>query len=155
MVFALESPAFDEGQKIPRKYSRGGENISPPLVWKGAPAGTKSFVLVMEDPDAPAKTFRHWGLYNIAPERSALPEAFTAGVRTESIGWGVNGFGEAQYDGPQPPKGHGVHHYHFRLAALDVDTLHLGSRARVEEIWKEARPHILAEAELIGTFENP
>ncbi len=83
MVFALESPAFDEGQTIPLKYSRGGENISPPLIWKGAPAGTKSFVLVMEDPDAPKKTFRHWGLYNIPAKRSALPEALTGGVRSE------------------------------------------------------------------------
>ncbi len=66
-----------------------------------------------------------------------------------------NDFEEAHYDGPQSPKGHGVHHYHFRLPALDVDTLHLGSRARVEEIWKDARPHIIAETQLIGTFENP
>ncbi len=153
MAFTLESSAFNEGQRIPRKYSRGGENISPPLVWKGAPAGTRSFALVVEDPDAPAGTFRHWGLYNIPLERSTLPEA--AGVKIKSLGCGVNDFEEVHYDGPQPPKGHGIHHYHFRLVALDVDTLHLRPRARVEEIWKEARPHIIAEAELIGTFENP
>lgn len=141
MAFTLESPAFREGQRIPRKYSRNGENVSPALIWKDAPAGTKSFVLVMEDPDAPGGTFRHWGLYDIPSERFSLPEAVTVGAKTEKLGHGVNDFGDAHYDGPQPPKGHGVHHYHFRLAALDVDTLPLGPNTRVGQIWNEARPY--------------
>jgi Raf kinase inhibitor-like YbhB/YbcL family protein len=153
MTFVLESPAFRHGETIPEKYSRTGQNVSPPLVWSGAPEGTRSFVLVVEDPDAPSGTFRHWGVYDIDGTRDRLPEGTTAGAKTESLGHGVNDFGNAHYDGPQPPKGHGVHHYDFRLAALDVETLDMDRRAPIEQIWKAAEPHILAEAELVGTFE--
>jgi Raf kinase inhibitor-like YbhB/YbcL family protein len=154
MAFTLKSAAFGDGGEIPSKYSRNGENVSPPLSWKDAPAETKSFALIVEDPDAPSGNFRHWGVYDIAPERSELPEGTTAGAKTETLGHGVNDFGNAHYDGPQPPKGHGVHHYHFRLAALDTETLHLGPKANIDDIWAKARPHILAETELVGTFEN-
>ncbi len=154
MAFTLESPAFPNGGEIPRKYARDGNNVSPPLAWKDAPPETKSFVLIVEDPDAPSGTFRHWALYNIPPEPSHLPEGTTAGAKTESLGHGVNDFGNPRYDGPQPPKGHGVHHYHFRLAALDTESLHLPPKARVAEVWKAAKPHVIAEAELVGTFEN-
>lgn len=154
MAFTLQSPAFRDGQEIPRKYTRNGKNVSPPLSWKDAPAQTKSFALIVEDPDAPSGTFRHWGIYDIRPERTQLPEATTTGAETETLGHGVNDFGNSHYDGPQPPKGHGVHHYHFRLAALDVDTLHLGPKAGIGDIWAKAQPHILAETELVGTFEN-
>ncbi len=154
MTFALESPAFRNGGDIPRKYARDGDNVSPPLKWKDAPSGAKSFALIVEDPDAPRGTFRHWAVYDIAAARNGLPEATTAGAKTESLGHGVNDFGNAHYDGPQPPKGHGVHHYHFRLAALDVESLHLPPKARVDDVWKAAKPHIIAQAELVGTFEN-
>jgi Raf kinase inhibitor-like YbhB/YbcL family protein len=154
MAFTLESPAFRNGGEIPRKYARSGENVPPPLTWKDVPSGTKSLALVVEDPDAPSGTFRHWGIYDIAPERSQLLEGTTAGATTEKLGHGVNDFGNPHYDGPQPPKGHGVHHYHFRLAALDVDALHLGPKAKVDDILGKAQPHVLAEAELVGTYEN-
>jgi Raf kinase inhibitor-like YbhB/YbcL family protein len=154
MAFALESPAFRNGGQIPHKYVRDGENVSPPLTWKDAPAGTKSFVLILEDPDAPSGTFRHWAVYDIDGRRDRLPEGTTAGAKTESLGHGVNDFGHPHYDGPQPPKGHGVHRYHFRLAALDTEALHLDEKAPVNEVWSEAQPHIIAEAELVGTFER-
>ncbi|MFC6488030.1 YbhB/YbcL family Raf kinase inhibitor-like protein [Nitratireductor sp. GCM10026969] len=154
MAFTLESPAFSDGGRIPDKYARDGQNVSPPLVWKDAPAGTRSFVLVVEDPDAPSRLFRHWGVYDIAAERDRLPEGTTAGAKTESLGHGVNDFGNPHYDGPQPPKGHGVHHYHFRLVALDTETLHCDGKAKVGDMLEEARPHIIAEAELVGTYEN-
>jgi len=154
MAFALESPAFSNGEEIPKKYARNGDNVSPPLVWKDAPEGTRSFALIVEDPDAPRGTFRHWAIYDIAPERTRLPEGTTSGAKTESLGHGVNDFGNASYDGPQPPRGHGLHHYHFRLLALDVDTLDLAERAEIDAIWREARPHVLAEADLVGTYEN-
>lgn len=151
MTFALESPAFRNGGAIPRKYSRGGGNVSPPLSWQGAPAGTKSFVVIIEDPDAPSGTFRHWAAYDISADRSGLPE--DAGAKSGRFSQGVNDFGDAFYDGPQPPRGHGVHHYHFRLAALDVASLNLTGK-KVAEIWAKARPHILAETDLVGTFET-
>ncbi|QCI65850.1 YbhB/YbcL family Raf kinase inhibitor-like protein [Phreatobacter stygius] len=154
MAFMLESPAFPNGGSIPRKYAREGANLSPPLRWKEAPPETRSFALIVEDPDAPSGVFRHWAIYNIDRQRDQLPEGTTRGAKTESLGHGVNDFGNAHYDGPQPPRGHGIHHYHFRLAALDVETLKLGEGARVDAVWARARPHIIAEAELIGTFES-
>lgn len=150
MTFTLESPAFSDGAAIPMKYSRNGENLSPPLQWKGAPSGTRSFALIVEDPDAPSGTFRHWAVYDIDPHRASLPE----GATIEPDHCGINDFGHPQYDGPQPPRGHGVHRYYFRLAALDADKLDLSRRARVSEVWKAAKPHVLAEAELVGTFET-
>jgi Raf kinase inhibitor-like YbhB/YbcL family protein len=110
--------------------------------------------LIVEDPDAPSGTFRHCGIFNIPAEVNELQEsADTApggGPR-----FSENDFGNARYDGPQPPRGHGVHHYHFRLAALDVANLSVPSSAGVEAMWREARKHILAQADLTGTFEVP
>lgn len=150
MTFTLESSAFHTGSAIPMKYSRSGENVSPPLVWKDPPSGTKSFALIVEDPDAPSGTFRHWAIYDIDAHRSSLPE----GAAIERLHNGVNDFGRQQYDGPQPPRGHGVHRYHFRLAALDAERLDVARRASVADVWTAAKPHVLAEAELVGTFET-
>ena len=152
MALELRSPAFRDGEPIPVKYTGDGENISPPLEWSGAPEGTKSFVLVVEDPDAPTGTFRHWGLYNIRAERTKLPEGLGHGVRTEDLGMGVNDFGEPRYGGPRPPKGHGIHHYHFKLGALDVEALMQAPTANIADIWDEAQEHLIAEAELVGTY---
>jgi Raf kinase inhibitor-like YbhB/YbcL family protein len=154
MAFALTSPAFRNGEKIPAKYTADGQNLSPPLAWNDAPAGTRSFVLIVEDPDAPNGTFRHWGLYNIPGERSRLPEGGELGVKAEPLGHAVNDFGRRRYDGPAPPKGRGPHHYHFRLAALDVDKLPERADARVSDLWAEARRNMLAEAELVGVYER-
>lgn len=154
MAFALESPAFRNGERIPDKYARDGQNLSPPLVWKDAPQGTKSFMLVVEDPDAPSGLFRHWGVYDIGAERDRLLEGAIAGSKGESPGQGVNDFGNPHYDGPQPPKGHGVHHYHFRLAALDVERLHFDDKPRIADMLDRARRHVIAQAELVGTYER-
>jgi Raf kinase inhibitor-like YbhB/YbcL family protein len=154
MTFELMSPAFRPGGHIPRKYTRDGENLSPPLEWHDAPAGTKSFALIVEDPDAPGGMFRHWALYNIDAHRERLPEGVGNGSKSQHIGMGVNDFGHSHYDGPQPPKGHGPHHYHFKLAALDVETLSQAAKASVEEVWQAARPHILAQTEIVGTYER-
>lgn len=155
MTFVIESPAFGDGERIPRRFARSGENVSPPLQWSGAPPGTRSFALFVEDPDAPSGTFRHWALYNIPAERDRLAEdGATAAGDADRLGHGVNDFGNPRYDGPQPPRGHGVHHYHFRLAALDVTRLDLPSTAGVEEVWQAALPHVIAEAGLVGTYET-
>src|SRR5712672_785482 len=111
MVFQLKSPAFGNAEPIPQKYTADGENLSPPLEWSDPPAGTKSFALIVEDPDAPSGMFRHWGLYNIMGERTLLPEGVGHGPKTEKLGKAVNDFGEPRYRGPAPPKGHGTHHY--------------------------------------------
>jgi len=148
MPFALSSPAFENGHAIPPAYTCEGENISPPLAWHDVPAGTKSFVLVLEDPDAPGGVFHHWGVYNIPADRRALPR----GARLAGAGFAVNDFGHARYDGPCPPPRHGTHHYHFRLAALDRATLDVAAGAKVAALWRAAQPYIIGEAQLTGTF---
>jgi len=148
MTFHLESAAFGPDQEIPRRHVREGDNLSPPLKWSGAPLETKSYMLVVEDPDAPNGTFHHWALFDIDAACDHLDEA-TGLAATH----GRNDFGNTGYDGPQPPRGHGVHHYHFRLAALDVPTLGVGDGADIARIQSQARRHVLDEAELIGTFE--
>ncbi|MEZ0167544.1 YbhB/YbcL family Raf kinase inhibitor-like protein [Microvirga sp. TS319] len=153
MPLTITSPAFRDGEVIPTRYTRDGENLSPPLEWRDAPPETKSFVLIVEDPDAPPGTFRHWALYNIPTGAAGLPEGVSAQERG-GPGEGVNGFRNARYDGPEPPRGHGPHHYHFRLAALDVPQLNLSTSAKVEDIWTKAQPHIVAQAEVVGTYER-
>jgi len=154
MTFSLTSPAFRDGGQIPAKYSGDGENLSPPLKWSDPPTGTKSFALIVEDPDAPSGTFHHWGLYNIMGERSMLPEGVGHGAKTEKLGKGVNDFGEPRYRGPAPPKGHGTHHYHFKLAALDVEELSRAPKMSVEDVWIAAEKHMLAQADLVGTYSR-
>lgn len=153
MPFALRSSAFHDGATIPSAYTRDGQNISPPMEWHGAPPQTRSFVLVVEDPDAPSGTFRHWAVYDIGPTMDGLPEGASS-TRAGEIGQGVNGFRHAHYDGPQPPRGDRPHHYHFRLAALDVPRLDVRKNAKAEDIWEAARPHIIAETELVGTYRR-
>ena len=151
MPLTITSPAFKHGEVIPTRHTRDGDNLSPPLEWRDAPPETKSFVLIVEDPDAPSGTFRHWAIYNIPAGEAGLPEGASAqGQR--GAGEGVNGFGNARYDGPQPPKRHGPHHYHFRLAALDVPRLDVAASAKVEDIWAKAQPHIIAEAKVVGVY---
>lgn len=154
MTFSVSSPAFGSGGAIPRKYTLDGDNLSPPLEWDGVPPGTKSFALIVEDPDAPKGVFRHWGLYNIAAGRDRLPEGVGHVARAEDLGVVVNDFGNRRYDGPKPPKGDGPHHYHFKLAALDVEALPQAPKVRAEDVWQAARPHILAEAEIVGVYQR-
>jgi Raf kinase inhibitor-like YbhB/YbcL family protein len=152
MTFAVHSSAFAEGGSIPRRYTRDGENVSPPLEWSDAPPGVRSFALICEDPDAPSGTFHHWAICNIGPEQNALPE----GVNASTSGWDVaqNDFGNAAYDGPQPPRGHGLHHYHFKVVALDADELDISSNDDIDEFWRAVKPHVIAQAEIVGTYQR-
>lgn len=150
MTFSLASGAFSNGGAIPRRYAQEGENKSPPLHWEGAPADTKSFALIVEDPDAPSGTYRHWAIYNIGADADHLPEGVSAGEFAQA----VNDAGHAGYDGPRPPKGHGSHHYHFLLAALDVPSLEVDNESEAVELWQAVKPHILAETEFVGTYET-
>lgn len=150
MTFSLHSPAFQDGGAIPPRYARDGANLSPPLRWTDAPVATKSFMLIMEDPDAPRGTFRHWGIHGISPQQTELREGIGMDGRRQS----VNDFGRPCYDGPQPPHGHGAHHYHFKLCALDVANLDVPPGASVERAWDAAQAHVVGEAELVGVFER-
>ena len=151
MTLKIESPSFDSNATIPDDHVREGRNLSPELRWSGAPAGTSSFALLVEDPDAPSGMFRHWAVYDIPGDRSSLGE----GEDVSAYCAGVNDFGTLRYEGPQPPKGHGVHHYHFRLAALDVQRIPgLSGKPSAANVWDKAQPHLIEQAELVGTYET-
>jgi Raf kinase inhibitor-like YbhB/YbcL family protein len=145
---SLTSTAFKDGQPIPVEFSCDGANISPALQWSEPPAGTKSFALVIDDPDAPSGTFRHWGGYDIPASARSIATGRRAGIEVNNDG------AKPGYTGPCPPKGHGVHHYHFRLFALNVDKLNLGPSAKVIDVETAASKHAIGQGELIGTFER-
>jgi hypothetical protein len=149
MTFVLTSTAFAAGGPVPRQYTCDGKNISPPLSWSGAPPGTRSFALICDDPDAPGGTWFHWALHGIPAETNGLPEALrpAAGMKH-----GINDFGRKRYDGPCPPRGHGPHHYRFRLYALSVGTLEARDDAQCRDVERAARAHALATAELAGLY---
>lgn len=153
MTFAISSPAFAEGSTIPRKYTLDGDNVSPPLEWSDPPSGTRSYALICEDPDAPSGTFRHWAICNIAGDQNELSEGIGS-APTGRCTFAYNDFGHAQYDGPQPPSGHGLHHYHFRLAALDIDQMNVPPEISADELWRTALPHIVGQTETVGTYQR-
>ncbi len=145
----LTSTAFVAGATIPRKYTGEGDDVSPRLAWEGTPPGTKEFALICDDPDAPTpEPWVHWVLYKIPAERTSLPEGNNTGAVEGTTGWGSPG-----YRGPMPPPGHGVHRYYFKLYALD-QLLDLPPGASKEQLLDAMQGHVLAEAELIGTYER-
>lgn len=148
----LTSAAFRDGHPIPRRYTGDGENDSPPLAWTAPPHGTKSFVVLCEDPDAPAGTWRHWAVFDIPADRRNLAEALPREAAREGLHQGQNDFHRLGYDGPAPPRGHGTHHYHFRLIALSAEGLGLGSRPTCAAVAAAARDFTLGVAELTGTY---
>ena len=154
MTFQLTSPSFDDGQVIPPRYTCEGENISPALEWRDAPAEVASFALLCDDPDAPDGTWHHWALYDIPADTSRLEQAVPAHGDTEVPGQGVNDFGHVGYGGPCPPRGHGPHRYRFRLLALDVKCLSLGPKPTCAQVEKAAAHHVLAVALLVGIFSR-
>lgn len=154
MALTLSSSAFGNEQAIPDRYSRDGGNISPPVEWEGAPAGARSYALIVEDPDAPKGTFRHWAAFDIPADTHQLPEGAGSGQTISGVRMAKNDFGNARYDGPQPPPGHGTHHYHFKVFALDVPQLQLPAGCTATDVLEAARAHCVAAGESVGTFEH-
>jgi Raf kinase inhibitor-like YbhB/YbcL family protein len=151
--FMLKSEAFTEGQPLPAQFTCDGADQSPPLSWSEPPLGTKSFALVVDDPDAPSGTFRHWGAFDIpAAARNLAGGAGNQNVGT--MGQATNDFGKPGYGGACPPKGHGNHHYRFKLFALDTDKLDLPPDASIKQVEAAASTHQLGRAELTGTYER-
>ncbi len=152
MEFALTSPKFSYGRPIPKEYTCDSKDISPPLVWKDPPVGTRSFALIMDDPDAPIGTWVHWVLYDIPADVRSLEEA-VPGESTLPDGSrnGKNSWRRLGYGGPCPPRG--THRYFFRLYALDA-TLGLPSGAGKKEVIRAMKGHILGTAELMGTYSR-
>lgn len=146
--FSLTSNAFQNGQPIPVQYTCDGPDQTPVLSWADPPQGTKSFALVIDDPDAPSGTFRHWGVYDIPGSARSIGGPQKTGTEVS------NDFGKPGYGGPCPPKGHGPHRYHFKLFALGVDKLDLPGAAKIADVENAAQKHALAQSELVGTYER-
>ncbi len=147
----LTSPAFAAQGEIPKHYTCEGEDVSPPLAWSGAPAGTRSFALVVDDPDAPMGTWVHWVLYDLPDTTTALPGAVTAQTLPPGAREGTNSWNRTGYGGPCPPSGR--HRYFHKLHALDIvlPDLDRPTRAALE---KAMAGHVLAQAELVGTYQR-
>lgn len=149
-AFAIMSAAFADGGMIPEVYTADGSDISPPLEWMNAPGGTRSFVIICEDPDAPAGTWVHWVMYNIHSDTMSLdagvppdPELYDGAMQ------GRNSWGRIGYGGPAPPTG--THRYFFRIYALSTQ-LDFGPGATRDEVLGAMEDHVLDEAVLMGTY---
>ncbi|MGZ3283371.1 MAG: YbhB/YbcL family Raf kinase inhibitor-like protein [Xanthobacteraceae bacterium] len=148
----LRSSAFPDGTTIPRRFTCDGTDLSPPLDWSDAPETTRSFVLLCDDPDAPAGTWHHWAAYDIPADRAALVEG--AAQQGKGFKQAINDFQQPGYGGPCPPRGDGIHRYRFRLLALAVDRLPARREPSCQAVEREANKHLLAEATLIGTYQR-
>jgi Raf kinase inhibitor-like YbhB/YbcL family protein len=156
MPLWFSSPAFAPDGEIPRRYTCEGEDISPPLAWSGAPEGTKSFALVVDDPDAPdpdapRMTWVHWVLHNLPPSASELSEGVAGATLPTGTLEGCNDWKRTGYGGPCPPIGR--HRYFHKLYALDVVLPDLGVPTK-QALEAAMQGHVLAQAELIGRYEK-
>jgi Raf kinase inhibitor-like YbhB/YbcL family protein len=151
MALQLTSTAFREGETVPKQYTGDGKDTSPPLAWTDAPAGTKSFALICDDPDAPRGAWDHWVLFNLPAESRGLEEGVPT---TEKLPTGArqgkNGWGKIGYGGPAPPRGK-PHRYFFKLYALDA-ALDLPAGATKQQLTDAMQEHVLAEAHLMGAY---
>ncbi len=150
MTLYISSSVFEEGDKIPAKYTCDGDNISPSLAWGDMPEATNSLALIVDDPDAPFGTWTHWVLYNLPANINGLPEAVPMTDQLENGGMqGRNDFGQIGYGGPCPP-GSG-HHYHFTLYALSK-VLDVASGASKSQVLDAMQGNIIEQAHLIGIY---
>ena len=159
MKIEVTSSAFAQGQPILKKYSGEGQDVSPPLSWRGVPEGTKELALICDDPDAPgSEPWVHWVIYKIPAGTPGLPEGLPRDLRLKEPTGAVQGknswpSGNIGYLGPKPPPGHGIHHYHFKLYALDAPVA-AGPGVDKKTLLSQLKGHILAEGELIGTYQR-
>ena len=147
----IQSSAFKEGDTIPKKHTCEGEDVSPQLLWSAPPDGTKSLVLICDDPDAPVGTWVHWVLFGLSPDTKELPEDVPDGEQVPGgAKHGRNDFGNLGYGGPCPPPGP-AHRYFFKLYAVDIE-LPLNAGAAKAEVMQAVEGHILAECQLMGRY---
>lgn len=156
MTFLLHSSVFLPAEAIPSRYTCEGKDVSPPLAWMDAPGNTKSFALIMDDPDAPdpaapKRVYVHWILYDLPAEVHALKEGVKDADLPPGTRQGVNDWNRTGYGGPCPPVGR--HRYFFRLYALDVLLGDLGTPKR-KDLDRALQNHILGEAVLMGTYKK-
>ena len=148
---ALSIQSFADHSPVPARYTCSGHNISPALSWSHAPAGTKSFALIVDDPDAPSSMWVHWVAYNIPAHITMLNE----GVIPNDIRFkqGMNDFKKIGYGGPCPPRGHGQHRYMFKLYALDT-ILNPAQPVTKSALETEMKGHVLAQSVVTGTYQR-
>jgi Raf kinase inhibitor-like YbhB/YbcL family protein len=156
MSLSITSPVFSQNGEIPARHTCDGQDVSPPLSWSGLPEGTKSLALIVDDPDAPdpaapKMTWVHWVLYNIPPGATSLPEGVKPAGLPKGTGEGLNDWKRTGYGGPCPPIGR--HRYFHKLYALDTVFADL-RKATKQDLEKAMKGHILASAELIGTYKR-
>ena len=152
MTLEITSSAFSEGEMIPTGYTCDGPDVSPDLAWTGVPETTQSLALICDDPDAPMGTWVHWVLFNIPPGARGLPGEISPDAALENgARHGTNDFGRLGYGGPCPPGG--THRYFFKLYALDTE-LDLASGITKAQLIEAMEGHILAEAQLMGTYNR-
>ena len=150
MAFTVSSPGFKDGHAVPRRFTCDGDDVSPPLEWAGAPAGTRAFALMVDDPDAPSGHFTHWLVSDMGADRGSLAEdEVPNGGATE----GANDFGRIGYGGPCPPRGHGPHRYQFHVFAL-AQPLQLSRGFTRRDFDKALRGHVLGTAVVKATYER-
>lgn len=154
MSFSIISPAFDAEGEIPQRYTCEGADTSPAIQWTGVPTGTRSLVLIMDDPDAPdpeapKMTWVHWVLYNLPPESRGLPETVQDSELPPETLQGINSWGGTSYGGPCPPIGR--HRYFFKLYALDCALTGLECPDK-DKLLGCMQGHVLAETVLMGTY---
>jgi len=150
----LRTKAFEDGGEIPRKYTCEGDDVSPDLSWTNYPAGTKTFALIMEDPDAPVGIFTHWIIYNIPLNVTSLNEGIEKKANLiNGIKQGKNDFGKFGYNGPCPPIGHGYHRYYFKLFALSTEQKFKEGLKR-EQFYGEIEKYIVGKTEIMGKFKR-
>lgn len=148
----VTSQAFKEGAAIPAKYTADGADISPPIAWKGVPAGAKSIALIADDPDAPRGMWVHWVLFNLPPATTGLPEGMPKDATLKNgAKQGTTDFGSTGYGGPAPPSG--THRYYFKVYVLDK-MLDLSSSAKKADLVKAMNGHILAEGQIMGKYSR-
>ena len=145
MAFTVTSPAFEDGDAVPAQFTCDGSNVAPPLNVSEPPDGTRSFALIVDDPDAPRGTFTHWIAYDVPANGGDLQA--TRGKTLQ------NSFGDSGYGGPCPPPGDGTHHYNFTVYAVDVPSLGLRGDSR-QALEEALQTHTLATARLTGEYKR-
>jgi hypothetical protein len=157
MPMVIQSTAFAHNGKIPTRFTGDGEDVSPELRWSAVPASVKELALICDDPDAPTpEPWVHWLIYKIPATAAGLPENVAKSASPASPAGAVQGrnsWGKVGYGGPAPPRGHGVHHYHFKVYALDAP-LSLAAGQERKQLLAAMKGHVVAEAELVGTYQR-
>jgi Raf kinase inhibitor-like YbhB/YbcL family protein len=157
MTLIIRSQAFTDGQRIPLRHTGDGEDVSPPLQWLNLPGGTRELALIVDDPDAPTpEPWVHWIVYKIPPTVQELPEAVPRNASLpQPLGafQGKNSWGSVGYRGPAPPRGHGTHHYHFRIYALDAPLKPVPDLDK-KALLKAMEGHILDQGILTGVYQR-